>query len=113
MSKDARRHSRVPFIGPVRLSWEDSQRETRFANAKCIDVSQSGIRIECPVPIPAGCSIILNAERIRFSGGATVKHVSRYGARYIMGLEMAQIAGEKTLAAIREPWALRGSPTLV
>jgi hypothetical protein len=108
LGKDSRRHRRVPWIGPVRLSWEDSRGETRFAHAKCIDVSESGMRIEAPVPVPSGTRILLNAERIKLSGAATVKHATRYSGKYIIGLELAQSANENTIAALREPWALRG-----
>lgn len=76
--------------------------------AKCIDVSESGMRIESPVPIPAGTRIQLNAERISLSGAAIIRHATRYGAKYMLGVELAQIAGGKTAAALREPWALRG-----
>jgi hypothetical protein len=96
VSKDARRHDRVPFVGPVRLSWEDARGEARFAHAKCVDVSESGMRIESPTPIPNGARIQLNAERIKLSGTATVKHSIRYGSKYVLGVELAQIAGETT-----------------
>ncbi len=113
MGKNARRHDRFPFVGPVRLSWEDARGEARFAQAKCIDVSESGMRIESPVPIPSGTRIQLNAERIKLSGTATVKHAARYGSKYVLGIELAQIAGEKTAAAFREPQALRGPACVV
>lgn len=112
MKKDARRHHRVPLIGPVRLSWED-RGEVHYANAKCVDVSEAGMRIECPVGIAAGASVVLNAERIRFSGAAKVKHVTRYAGKYIVGVELAQLANAKTLAALREPWAMGGSVSVV
>ena len=101
MARDVRRHSRVPLIGPVRVSWEDQRGEARFAPARCIDVSESGMRLESPVPIPAGARVLLNAERIKLSGAATVRHVARYSGKYILGIELTQNAGEKTIAAIR------------
>ena len=101
MTNDARRHRRVSWIGPVRLSWENSRGESRFAHAKCIDVSENGMRIECPVPVESGTRILLNAERIKLSGAATVKHLTRYGGKYIVGVELAQSAAEKTIAALR------------
>lgn len=63
--------------------------------------------MEVPVPVPVRASISIRAEKIRLSGSATVKHVERYGSKYILGIQMNQILQEKTLAAIREPWALR------
>lgn len=108
MTRDARRHHRVPLIGPVRLSWEDQRGENKFAPARCIDVSEGGMRLESPVAIPGGTRVLLHAERIKLSGAATVKHVARYSGKYILGVELAQSAGEKTLAAIRAPSATSG-----
>jgi hypothetical protein len=112
MSKDSRRHRRVPYIGPIRLVWEDNG-QSRFVQGKCIDVSESGLRVESAVPIPLRSRISLNAEKIKMSGSATVKHVERFGAKYILGLELSQALHDKALAAIREPWALRTPSTVV
>ena len=93
----------MPWLGLVRLSWEDSRGETRFAHAKCIDVSESGIRLECPAPIENGTRILLSAERIKLSGAGMVKHATRYSSKYFVGLELAQSADDKTIAALRGP----------
>jgi hypothetical protein len=110
MAKDVRRHRRIPFIGMVRLAWEDAQGQTRHAQGQCIDVSEGGIRVEVHTAVPSHTHVMLNAERIQLSGGASVKHVARYGSKYLLGLELSQALREKTLAAIREPWAMR-TPT--
>lgn len=110
MAKDVRRHRRIPFIGMVRLAWEDAQGQTKFANGQCLDVSESGMRIEVNTSIAPRTRIMLNAERMKLSGSATVKHVVRYGSKYLLGLELSETLREKTLAAIREPWELR-TPT--
>ena len=75
----------------------------RFAQAKCLDVSENGMRVEGPVPVPLRTNILVRAERIHLSGSAVVKHVARYGAKYILGLEMSQALQQKTLAAIQPP----------
>jgi len=114
VKKDARRHRRIPYLGPVRLSWEDARGEPRFAHAKCVDVSEGGMRVEVPAPLKVGTRLSLNAERINISGAATVKHVQHHGARYIVGVALSTPAGEKTLAAaLSEPWALRESARVV
>jgi hypothetical protein len=86
----------------VRLTWEDSRGEIRFAQGKCIDISEDGLRIESVTMIPAGARVMLNAERIKLAGSATARHGTRYGGRFTVGLELSQVAGEKTLAPIRE-----------
>jgi hypothetical protein len=102
VTKEARRHRRLPLAGLVRLTWEDVRGEIRFTQAKCIDISEGGLRVEALSMIPAGSRVSLNAEPIKLSGGATAKHVMRYGGKYTVGLELSQAAGEKTLAPIRE-----------
>ena len=105
--REARRHHRIPYAGPVRVSWSDASGTPQFAMGKCIELSESGIRIEVPANIPARTSLLLSAERIKLSGPASVKHVVRSGAKYILGIELSQSMTEKAMAALREPWALR------
>lgn len=106
-SKDARRHRRLPYSGTVRVSWEDGARGPRFAMGKCIDVSESGLRIELPVAIPLRTPVVVGADRLHVSGSASVKHVVRFGAKYLVGVEMSSGLSPKALDSLREPWALR------
>jgi hypothetical protein len=87
--KDIRRHRRIPYLGPIRISWEE-QGQPRFAMARCIDISEAGLRIESPAPIRAGASIQLGAERIKLTGSATVKNVVRNGSKYLVGLQLTR-----------------------
>jgi hypothetical protein len=74
---------------------------------RCLDVSEKGLRIEVPQPILVNSRISLRADRINLGGSATVKHVTRHGFKYILGLELSQPLRDQTLAVICEPWALR------
>jgi hypothetical protein len=100
---ESRRHHRIPYAGPIRVGWSDSTGSPRFAVAKCIEVSESGIRIEVSVNIPERTVLQMNAERIKFAGSGTVKHTVRRGAKYILGLELSHSMGAKAVAALREP----------
>lgn len=92
---DIRRHHRIPYLGPVRISWEGARGERKYAQVKSCDVSEGGLRVEVPEAIPTRTTVWLRADRIQFSGSATVKHVTRVGAKYILGLELSQaIRGE-------------------
>ena len=103
MSKgDIRRHRRVPYVGPVRISWEDAH-GPRYAQARCLDVSEGGLRIEVPGPIPVHSRISLRADRINLVGFATVKHVARHGSKYVIGLSLNQDLREQSMSLIREP----------
>ena len=51
--------------------------------------------------------------RINLAGSATVKHVVRQGAKYVLGLELSQVLRDQVLARIREPWAFRKPASVV
>jgi hypothetical protein len=104
--REGRRNHRIPYAGPIRISWDEPS-GPRFAMGKCIELSESGIRVEVPVNVAVRTSLTLNAERIKLAGSASVRHVTRHGAKYILGLELSQSMMEKVVVAIREPWALR------
>lgn len=101
--KDARRHRRIPYIGSIQISWETSG-QARFAQGRCVDVSEGGLKLEVPVPVPLRTSIIMRSEKIQLSGSATVRHIARYGSKYILGIEMSQKLQEKTFASLQEGW---------
>jgi hypothetical protein len=97
--KNLRRHRRIPYVGPIRISWEEYG-QPRFAMAKCVDISDSGLRIESPVPVHSGASIQLGAERIKLAGAATVKHMVRNGSKYLLGVQLTQLMLNKTIAEL-------------
>jgi hypothetical protein len=93
--KNFRRHRRIPYLGPIRISWEE-RGQPRFALAKCIDISETGLRIESSHPVPHGTLIQLSAERIKLAGAATVKHSVRHGGKFLLGVQLTQaIVGGK------------------
>ena len=100
--KNIRRHLRIPYFGPVRISWQDRNGVPGYARGKCLDVSAAGLRIETPGEIPVRTQVSLSADRINFAGSATVKHVERIGGKYILGLELSQALRERTLALAAE-----------
>src|ERR1035438_2973321 len=85
--KEIRRHPRIPYFGRVRISWQDSQGCPRYMTGKCLDVSEAGIRVEVPEPIPARTNVMLRAEQLNLTGSAIVKHVARQGLNYFLGLD--------------------------
>jgi len=98
--QNIRRHRRIPYVGPIRISWEEHG-QSRFALAKCVDISESGLSIESPQTVPRGAIIQLGAERIRLTGAATVKYVVRKGAKFVLGVQLTQATlGSKTIAEL-------------
>jgi hypothetical protein len=89
-AKHARRHHRAAYTGPIRLSWVDASGHPAYAQGKCIDISEGGLKIETPCPIPLRSYVSWRAERVGLAGSASVRHVVRYGAKYHVGLEFSQ-----------------------
>lgn len=58
--------------------------------------------MESPEPIPVRTIVSISAERLKLSGSATVKYVSRGGSRCIVGLELTAAMLERTLAAVAQ-----------
>lgn len=98
---NSRRHARVTYTGPIRLAWDEGG-EPRYAQARCIDLSAGGLRVEAPVGIPAQSRILLKVEELKLAGSARLKNMTRRGSKYILGLELNQTLHEKALAAISQ-----------
>jgi hypothetical protein len=74
----------------------------RFASGKCIDLSENGLRIELPVSIPSRTRVQLTTDRIGLTGSASVKNVERFGAKFIIGLELTETLPNKVREALRD-----------
>jgi hypothetical protein len=88
-TKETRRHQRSLYTGPVRVSWEESGGLIKYTEAKCLDVSEGGLRMEARVLIPRNTSVTLRVERINLAGSASVKHVARRGSKFVLGLRLS------------------------
>ncbi len=88
--KENRRHQRVSYVGAVGISWEDERGLSRYAKAKCLDVSEEGLRIEVAEPIPVLSRLLLRADQINLGGAASVRHIASRGCKYVLGLNLSQ-----------------------
>lgn len=88
MSQDLRRHRRVNLPSSVRVSWQDGGAE-KYARGRCLDVSASGLRIEVPERIPVRTYVTVSADQPHFNANASVRHCTRAGSKYVLGLEFS------------------------
>lgn len=89
ISKNNRRHRRIPYVAPVRISWEQ-EGSPAFAIARCIDLSEEGMRIEVAKAIRPGTRLQIAAEHFKFTGSASVRRSDRLGSKYMLGLQLTQ-----------------------
>ena len=98
-SKNNRRHRRIPYVGPIRICWEE-QGQQCFAAARCIDVSEHGLRVEVARAVRPGTHLLLSAERLKLAGAASVRRMDRAGSKYLLGLQLTQAMAPGRLAEL-------------
>jgi hypothetical protein len=98
-----RRSRRFAYLGPLSIFWENERGQAKYLRAKFLDISERGLRVEIPEPVPVGAYVSLRADRIILSGSAVVRHVERCGAKYFLGLELSALLKEQAFALFREP----------
>lgn len=91
--RERRRERRYPLDCRATLRWEDSGAQSRFLQAKALDVSESGVRIETSDPIEVGTYLYIWIEHCDTSGNAVVRRCSRHGDRYVLGMEFSSVLG--------------------
>lgn len=80
------------------VTWCDEEGHDKFANARALDVSDIGLRLQIPVRIREKSYISLRCEALGIHGRASVRYCSRAGNKYIIGVEFA--AGLKRRARV-------------
>lgn len=84
---DKRKKQRQLFDCTLEISWKDSQGLGHTITAQAIDLSNSGIRLEATEPIDMCTEVYVRAKRYGLTGSTSVRHCSRRGAKYLLGLE--------------------------
>lgn len=87
---DLRRADRQPCDQRVTVVWRDAAGQEKFVQAKALDISEQGLRLEVPEPLPCQIYLTLRAEKLGLRGNASVRHCMRVrGSRYAVGLEFS------------------------
>lgn len=84
-----RRDSRVPAAERVLVTWRDREGNEKFAYAQTVDVSEFGMRIQVPEPLPERGYVTFRADSLDLQGTASVRSCVRKGAKYLAGLEFS------------------------
>ncbi len=88
MSKEVRRQARHPIDCEVTVSWPDREGAARFARARGVDLSGSGARIEVDQALEVGLHVFVRVTEYGVSATACVRHCTRRGAKFVVGLEL-------------------------
>jgi len=86
---DLRRQDRFGCFQTVTVMWRDSRGEDKFTTAQALDVSPHGLRLQLPEAVPFQTCITLRAVKLGLHGRASVRHCSRSGTRFAVGVQFA------------------------
>jgi PilZ domain-containing protein len=84
---DIRRNKRKSVSTRAEVTWQDRLGNDKFVNARCFDISESGLRLEMPEALPVQSQISLRSIDLRLHGRAAVKHCTKHGTKFILGVE--------------------------
>lgn len=87
---DLRRHNRQDCSPKVKIMWCDASGNDKFANALALDVSETGVRLKVPEALAVQSCVTLRSENLKLHGQASVRHCSRLGTTYAIGLEFSR-----------------------
>jgi hypothetical protein len=83
---DRRASERTKLRGHTELRWQDSTGVWRKVKANSCDVSDSGMLVESPCPIPEGASVEISPRWNDLPETLTVRYCREYGGWYRLGL---------------------------
>ena len=78
--------SRRPTDCVVELTWKSEAGEKLYEQCRAVDLSESGVAVECPESIPLSANLILWAPAFEVAALAQVRHCTWRGSTYLLGL---------------------------
>src|ERR1700736_5095449 len=88
MNKDARREERGLTKEKYSISWKCADGQSFSAEARGVDVSKTGVAVECAYDIEPGSIAYVQARDSSLAGDFLVRHCTRRGANFFIGFEL-------------------------
>ncbi len=85
---EARRHERRRISCELSISWQDRSGNTKYMRARGLDLSETGAGIESDEQIEPHSYVFRNMDQSDVAGGASVRHCSKHGDKYVIGVEL-------------------------
>jgi hypothetical protein len=86
---DHRYDGRIPSLCKLRLSWQDQEGKNRRKRVRVVDMSGTGMLVECGVPIIPGSFVFVKTEELGMLGSAYVLRCDPLTFSYRIGLQFA------------------------
>ena len=103
-SAGRRRGARLRFQAAFSVFWNERVSQPKYIKVACYEVSERGLSIETADPIPVGTRLSLRADSGALFGDARVKHVTKRGAKFILGVELSGGLMDEAFALVREAY---------
>jgi hypothetical protein len=100
-----RREARLKYRARFSIFWDEQSSRPSYAKAVSNEVSEHGLSLETPQPIPVGTRVSLRSESGALLGGASVKHSTKRGKSYVVGFELSYSVLDDALALVREVYS--------
>jgi hypothetical protein len=84
-----RRSRRVACKAKVQLSWVAENGEACGALVTCHDISQEGMQLRSPAPVPVRSSVQYLITGSPLQGSGTVRSSARVGGAFVVGVTFA------------------------
>jgi hypothetical protein len=86
--RNQRRHERQSCDHKVIVSWSDERGDDIFAQARAVDISPFGMRLQMPAPPPLRSFMSIYSTKLGPAGGASVRYCYRtVASKYAVGAE--------------------------
>jgi len=100
-----RRGVRLRFQTAFGVFWNERAAQPKYLRAFCKEVSEHGLSLETSDPIPVGTRLSLRADSGALFGEARVKHLTKRGPKYILGVELSSCLMDEAFALVREAYS--------
>lgn len=91
-----KRKNRFQCNSVIVVSWQEGE-INRTIRGRCIDLSESGAKLEICERLPARTSVYLRSDKDGIMGHASVRYCTRAGMKFVVGLQFGRslAAGDK------------------
>ena len=90
LRSERRKRPRFACTSSILLCWSDDRGREHYGRGRCLDLSETGCAAELMEPIPLRTNISMRLPELDISSFASVRHVTRKGSKYHVGLEFPQ-----------------------
>lgn len=103
MRVDLRREQRHVAKAAYSVCWHAQDGQENSAQARGLDLSNSGVGILCPAELRLGTVVFIQAQEGHPTGYGVVRHCGRRPPNYIIGIELNAEARKAAAPAAEEP----------